>query len=161
MVCTYKEYQGCTTTDIVFTCVYYSTDGYCFCIKSFLIVNVLFTLALLYLSYIYIVNRKIAISDPRIWIIFLALTLACFNWLNYSFLKKVGWVIEIIYTLNFFIYFFESLYFMIKATTFVKDKRVILRRLFLAFLIFYTAIFVLAFIHQRQFDATINKEKHK
>ena len=122
MVCTFKtRHTECSIADVIFTCDVYTSGWYCFFIKLFLIVNILFTVQLFYESYIYLFNRKIALKDYRNWIILLAIILSCFNWLNYTFLKTRGWSILIIFTLNFFLYFLELCYFMTKALTFIRQ----------------------------------------
>ena len=93
-------------------------------------------------------NRKISLRDGRNWIILLALISASFNWLNYSYLKSVDWIVSVNFTLNFFLYFAESSYFMVKALSIVKDKRSILTKLFIALGVFCCSLFVVFLYHQ-------------
>ena len=131
MVCTYATRADCSMLNIIFTCDTSSTTSYCYVTKSFLIINIFITFVLLRYCYIYVYNRQISLKDPRIGIIMLATTLSCFNWLNYSFLIDKG-TISIIYTLNSFLYFFESLYFMLKALSFQKYKKKLYKSIFIA-----------------------------
>lgn len=89
------------------------------------------------------INRKVPINDIRNWIIFIAISLASMNWLNYTLLKSTWYTIQFIFTLNFFLYFFESSYFMYRALFFVKDKKILLRRMVIMLGILFVLIYII------------------
>lgn len=78
--------------------------------------------------------------------IIIAIVFSCFNWLNYSFLKAQNLSILVIFTLNFFLYFMESIYFMFKALTFVKEKKKMLKNLSIAFGVLFVILYIIALL---------------
>jgi len=135
MSCTYKtRHTDCSTIQNIFTCDAITNIPFCLVIKFFWCLNLIFTGILLYQSYIYLVDRKISIKDPRMGIVLIAIILSCYNWLCYTFLKDFHYnyhAVVYLFTMNFFLYFFESLYFMFKALTFVKEKKSMLKKIFI------------------------------